>query len=426
MKPAAIDASPHAAIAGREALLAHLHERIAATGGGDAKLILLRLRKLTSIRDMVGEAGVGRILESVRERLVELVQPGERVAEMEPGTYGLVCDRGDATEGFAERAVAAISRPIALGEALLYSPANAGVCSIEDGVEAPTLLESAMRALERAMARGPGAIERVSRARDENAVADWEMRSLLEEAALRGQMFLEYQALHTTAGVPTLKLEGLLRWSSPALGRVSPERFVPLLEESGLVRTVGEWVLREACTQVRAWREALGLPVRIAVNVSPVQLTSSDFERIAKRVADETGCETEWIDLEVTEGAIVRDFPRMRGKLEALAAAGFRLVMDDFGAGYSSLGQLAQFPVHHLKMDKTLIAGIPEDARRAGVVKAVMALAEALSLGVTAEGVESARQAEWLSRFPGLACQGYLFSRPLPASAVPQVLRGAG
>jgi EAL domain-containing protein (putative c-di-GMP-specific phosphodiesterase class I) len=296
------------------------------------------------------------------------------------------------------------------------------VCTIEGGVDAPTLLERALRALERAMARGPGAIERVSRARDENAVADWEMRSLLEEAALRGQMSLEYQALHTTAGVPTLKLEGLLRWSSPALGRVSPERFVPLLEESGLIRTVGEWALREACAQVRTWRDELRLPVRVAVNVSPVQLASSDFEGIAQRVADEAGCSTEWIDLEVTEGAIVRDFAHMRSRLEALAAAGFSLVMDDFGAGYSSLGQLADFPVHHLKMDKTLIAGVPGDARRAGVVAAVMALAEALSLGVTAEGVESAVQAEWLSRFPGIACQGYLFSRPLPASDVSRLL----
>jgi EAL domain-containing protein (putative c-di-GMP-specific phosphodiesterase class I) len=192
------------------------------------------------------------------------------------------------------------------------------------------------------------------------------------------------------------------------------------------VRTVGEWALREACLQVRSWRQALGLPVRIAVNVSPVQLTSSDFDRIAQRVATEAGCETAWIDLEVTEGAIVRDFPRMRARLEALAAAGFRLAMDDFGAGYSSLGQLAQFPVHQLKMDKTLIAGVPEDARRAGVVKAVMALAEALSLDVTAEGVESAAQAEWLSRFPGLACQGFLFSRPMAASEVPRLLGAAG
>jgi EAL domain-containing protein (putative c-di-GMP-specific phosphodiesterase class I) len=207
---------------------------------------------------------------------------------------------------------------------------------------------------------------------------------------------------------------------------VSPERYVPLLEESGLIRTVGEWVLREACVQLRGWRETLGLPVRVAVNVSPVQLSLSGFEQIAQRVVHEAGCETAWIDLEVTEGAIVRDFSRMRTRLEALAAAGFKLVMDDFGAGYSSLGQLAQFSVHQLKMDKTLIAGVPADPRRAGVVKAVMALAEALSLDVTAEGVESAEQAEWLSRFPGIACQGYLFSRPLPASAVPRVLRAAG
>lgn len=425
MKPRA-DADSRAALPGRAALLEHVRERIGAESAAQATLLLLRLRKLASIRDMVGEAGVARILEAVRGRLAELIGPGELLAEIEPGAYALVCERGDAAEGFAERAVAAISRPIALGEALLYSPANAGACSIEPGIDAPTLLERSMRALERAMARGPGAIERVSRARDDNAVADWEMRSLLEEAALRGQMSLEYQALHTAAGVPTLKLEALLRWSSPALGRVSPERFIPLLEESGLVRTVGEWALREACLQVRSWRQALGLPVRIAVNVSPVQLTSSDFDRIAQRVATEAGCETAWIDLEVTEGAIVRDFPRMRARLEALAAAGFRLAMDDFGAGYSSLGQLAQFPVHQLKMDKTLIAGVPEDARRAGVVKAVMALAEALSLDVTAEGVESAAQAEWLSRFPGLACQGFLFSRPMAASEVPRLLGAAG
>jgi len=282
-----------------------------------------------------------------------------------------------------------------------------------------------MRALQQAMSKGPGAIGVVSEARVERDVQDWEMRSLLEEAGLRGEFSLEYQPILALAGAEVRKVEALLRWDSPTLGRVAPDRFIPVLEESGLIRPVGGWVFEQACRQIRCWRVETGLPLRIAVNVSPVQLTSADFETMARRVLAETSCEAAWIELEITEGALIRSFERIKAQLDSLAAMGFTLAIDDFGAGYSSLGQLAQLPVHNLKMDRSLIDGMPDGSKRAGIVTAVIALAGALQLTVTSEGVENAEQASWLARFPGIQCQGYLFARPMTAERIRPMLGNA-
>jgi len=272
------------------------------------------------------------------------------------------------------------------------------------------------------MARGPGCVDVASEARVAQAVEDWEMRTLLEEAAIRRELHLEYQTIQAPSGGPVLKVEALMRWVNPRLGRVRPDVFIPLLEDSGAIGPIGEWALREAGTQLRKWREETGSAIRMAVNISPIQLASADFVASAQRAVEESGCEASWLELEVTEGALIRSFTQVRGHLQQLAALGFTLAIDDFGAGYSSLGQLAQLPVHHLKMDRSLITGLPDGSKRAGVVKAVVALAEALGLAITAEGVELHEQADWLRRFDGMNCQGYLFSRPLPAEGVRELI----
>lgn len=411
--------------AGREALIAQLDEALgcAGTSNSDA-LIVLRLRKLATIGNLMGEGAVQHILESVATRLSEFAHAKDFVADLDGGTYAII--RGDAhgdIEDVTERMIAAVSRHISFGEYMLYAPANAGVCPLEAARgDAEAHLECAMRALQQAMSKGPGAIEVVSQARIERDVEDWEMRSLLEEAGLRGEFSLEYQTIQSLDGGEVRKVEALLRWDNPTLGRIPPERFIPALEESGLIRPVGEWVLRQACLQIRQWRVETGLPLRVAVNVSPVQLTRTDFEAMARRVLSETSCEAGWIELEITEGALIRNFTRIKARLESLAAMGFTLAIDDFGAGYSSLGQLAQLPVHTLKTDRSLIDGLPDGSKRAGIMTAVIALAEALDLTVTFEGVETAEQASWLARFAGMQCQGYLFARPTTAARVRPML----
>lgn len=414
--------------AGREALIGQLDEtlQLRRDKNSDA-LVVLRLRKLATIGNLMGEGAVQHILECVAARLTDFAHAKDFVADLGEGTYALICGNEDGdVEDVAERMIATVSRHISFGECMLYAPANAGVCPLDAALgDAEAHLESAMRALQQAMSKGPGAIDVESQARVERDVGDWEMRSLLEEAGLRGEFSLEYQTIQALDGGDVRKVEALLRWDNPTLGRIAPDQFIPMLEESGLIRPIGEWVLGQACLQIRQWRVETGLPLRVAVNVSPVQLTSTDFETMAQRVLAETSCEAAWIELEITEGALIRNFERIKAPLNSLAAMGFTLAIDDFGAGYSSLGQLAQLPVHHLKMDRSLIDGMPDGSKRAGIVTAVIALAEALDLAVTSEGVESAEQASWLARFPGIHCQGYLFARPMTAARVRPLLGNA-
>lgn len=403
---------------GRDALL----ERLAQGGAGC--LLVLRVRKLAAIAELAGAEAAAHVASRAAERIVELSDAADFLADLGEATLALVVREDEAhAETRAERLIAAVSRDVPYGERVLFASANAGICPLGEAArDAAASLERALGALQHAMSRGPGAIEVVSDARVERALEQWEMSRLLEEAALRGEFRLEFQAVHAPDGSDIRKLEALLRWESRMLGRVGPDRFIPMLEESGLIRPVGEWVLREACRHACAWRAETGLDLRIAVNVSPVQMVSGDFERDARRVIAESRCDARWIELELTEGAIVRDFDRVRARMEALTAQGFTLAIDDFGAGYSSLGQLGQIPVNHLKMDRSLIAGLPDGGKRSGIVKAVVALADALGLGITAEGVETAAQAAWLGTFPGMRCQGYFFSRPVAPEKVPALL----
>lgn len=406
---------------GREALVARLDAALSAGQGAQADvLVVLRLRKLAAIGELMGEPAVNHILAYAAEQLSDFAERENFVANLGAGTFAVVCGRGsDEPDDLAQRMVAMISRRIAYGEAMLYAPANAGVCCLDPGLgDGRVHVERAMGALQQAMSKGPGFVELVSEARDARAVAEWEMRSLLEEAGLRGELSLEYQTIQGPWGGEVRKVETLLRWNSPVIGRVGPDRFVPLLEESGLIGPVGEWILREAFRQTSEWRIQTGLPIRVALNISPVQMATADFVATVRRTLAETACDASWIELEITEGALIRDFPRMRKRLEALATLGVTLAIDDFGAGHSSLGQLARLPVHHLKMDRSLISGLPDGTKRAGVVKAVVALAEALELAVTAEGVERPEEAAWLGRFIGMQCQGYLYAPPLPPAQV--------
>jgi EAL domain-containing protein (putative c-di-GMP-specific phosphodiesterase class I) len=308
---------------------------------------------------------------------------------------------------------------------MLHVPGNAGACPVESAVgDAQAHVERAMRALERAMSRGAGSVEVAAEARIERAAADWEMRGLLEEAAQRGELELAYQPIRNLADRRITRLEALVRWVSPHYGRVEPDRFIPMLEESGYIAQAGEWILERACRDLSTWRSKVRAPISVAINVSPLQLRG-DFEAHARRIVEDSGCDPRWIELEITEGALIRDFVRVREGLDALVAMGFTLAIDDFGAGYSSLGQLAQLPVHQLKMDRSLLEGVPGSEKKVRIVRAVVALAESLGLAVTAEGIESEVQAQWLGRFAGMQGQGYFFGRPMDAETAFKLLHAA-
>jgi EAL domain-containing protein (putative c-di-GMP-specific phosphodiesterase class I) len=215
----------------------------------------------------------------------------------------------------------------------------------------------------------------------------------LAPSSLRGEFSLLYQPIFALESGTLRKAEALLRWTDPTEGLVEAARFVPELEQDGLICPIGEWVLGQACVFAREWRLETGDPMRVTVNVSPLQLESGDFPSTAERILRENRCEPASIELEITEDVLIRDFASAKRRLEELSALGFTLAIDDFGSGYSSLGQLAALPVHHLKIDRSLIRGVPADRKKTEIVSAVVAMAKALGLTATVEGVEKEEQA---------------------------------
>jgi EAL domain-containing protein (putative c-di-GMP-specific phosphodiesterase class I) len=243
------------------------------------------------------------------------------------------------------------------------------------------------------------------------------IRHALVGALSRNEFSLQYQPIYCLATGRLTKAEALLRWESPTLGSIPPDEFIPHLEEMGLICEVGCWVLENTCRQAVEWRSR-GLDARIALNISPRQLELDHFPLTVRKALDRHACRPEWLELELTENAVVRDFARVKGALTDLAAMGLTIAIDDFGAGYSSLAQLAELPFHALKIDRVLIDGVHRDCRKRAIVTAVIALAHELGIAITVEGVELAEQASFIEQFDSVEVQGFFYGRPMRAADI--------
>jgi EAL domain-containing protein (putative c-di-GMP-specific phosphodiesterase class I) len=278
-----------------------------------------------------------------------------------------------------------------------------------DGQDAATLLGNADAALYRAKAAGRGVIRFFE--------ADMDMR-LRERRALQHELrnaidngeFVTYYQPQTRMDRSVIGFEVLVRWQHPTRGLVPPAQFIPLAEESGLIITIGEWVLRTACREAASWPN----PLQIAVNLSPIQFRHGDLPGLVHSVLLETGLSPRRLELEVTEGVLIEDFSRGLSILRRLKALGVRISMDDFGTGYSSLSYLQSFPFDKIKIDRTFITNVERNQQSAAIVRAVIGLAQGLKLPVVAEGVETQDELAFLARESCDEAQGYLLGRPRP------------
>jgi len=249
--------------------------------------------------------------------------------------------------------------------------------------------------------------------------------SCADEDAGACQFELLYQPKVDLRSGRLFGVEALIRWHHPEQGLISPERFIGLAEESGLIVPIGDWVLRTACVQAAAWRAAGLAPVSMSVNVSARQF---EDKRLVERIADAlraSGLPPEGLELEVTESLIMRDLGRSVDKMRELKAMGVSLSIDDFGTGYSSLSALKSFPISRLKIDKSFVADLADSADDQAIALAVISLGHKLNLRVIAEGVETEQQRDFLRANDCDEMQGYLFSRPLPAHALARLLAGS-
>jgi EAL domain-containing protein (putative c-di-GMP-specific phosphodiesterase class I) len=246
----------------------------------------------------------------------------------------------------------------------------------------------------------------------------------LRHALERRELELHYQPQMELRGGRIIGVEALLRWRHPQRGLISPMEFVPLAEETGLIEIIGEWVLRTACEQAKAWQQARLPALRMAVNLSPRQFLRPGIVNTVGRVLQETGLDPGYLDLEITEGLLMKNVEGSIATLRALKAMGVRLSIDDFGTGYSSLNYLKRFPIDQLKIDKSFVSDLITNQDDNAIALAVIAMAHSMRLKVIAEGVENEAQLAFLQKNRCDEMQGYYLSRPLPPRQITALLRG--
>lgn len=388
-------------------------ERGAASGKPFA-LLALDLDRFKAVNDLFGHAEGDRVLRDVAAILRASCRSGDTVARIGGDEFVVLTAEGVDTEG-AGALAARIRATFRERMNISLDPTAVGV-SIgiavfpKDGVDADTLTQAADVALYRAKASGRSMHAFYDLAMDQERRDRRQLESDLRQAICRNELRLLFQPIHSVDEAAILGYEALLRWSHPVRGNVSPDIFIPIAEESGIILSIGEWVLREACQQAAGWDPAL----RVAVNISAVQFRLPNLADSIAGILDTTGLAPARLELEITETALLKDRVATLDILRQIKALGVKVVMDDFGTGYSSLSNLQSFPFDGLKIDRSFIADMDHDANARAIVRAVVSLGRSLDLPVTAEGIETQAQYSMIVDEGCAHAQGYLFGKPGP------------
>lgn len=402
--------------------------RLNRPGARQAALLFVDLDRFKLINDSLGHATGDRVLIEVAKRLSACLRPGDHLVRFGGDEFVALLDdlahQTDA-ERVAQRMLESLHQPLHLDERVLVVSASIGIAPLRETDGALDALQAADLALYRAKAAGKAQFARYSDELQGMAQRQLELESALAQALDKGEFELHYQPIcRLDQGQPYLQaVEALLRWRQD--GRlVSPLEFIPVLEESGEIVRVGDWVLRQACRQTRAWQLAGQDRLRCSVNLSSRQLRQPDF---AARLADillDSGLAPGSLVLEITESLLMQDSAETLSSLRELASLGVRLALDDFGTGYCSLGYLTRFPLHILKVDKSFIGGAPHDPEMTAISRAIIGLGASLGLEVVAEGVETDAHLAFLAAEGCRYAQGYWFGRPKPPQELQRLFSG--
>jgi diguanylate cyclase (GGDEF)-like protein/PAS domain S-box-containing protein len=383
-------------------------------------LLFLDLDRFKHINDSLGHLIGDRLLQSVALRLTECVRAADTVTRLGGDEFVIllseVAHEQDAAVS-ADKLLQSIRMPYVLDDHELHVTASVGiVVHPGDGTGVEELLQNADSAMYEAKNRGRNNYQFYRSDLNSTASERQSLESGLRHAIERHELQLHYQPIVNLITGGIAGVEVLIRWQHPTLGLVLPDRFISIAEESGLIVPIGRWVLREACGQAKAWQDA-GFPgIRLAVNISAVELRSQEFVAGVKTILADTRFDPKCLELELTETFLMQDSKSTSVVLSAIKALGVQLALDDFGTGYSSLSYMRRFPIDTLKVDRSFVRDLTLDASDASVVRAVINMGRSLHMRVVAEGVETAGQLVFLKAHGCSEAQGNHYSRPLLAT----------
>ena len=399
----------------------------AERAGDGFAVCVLDLDRFKTINESLGYRAGDELLKHVARRLVSVVRSADTVARLGGDKFLMILGQvrsPEEAERIGLKVVEELRASVPIAQLEIHTSVSIGVAFYPaDGTTIETLCAHADAAMYCAKQRGGSNVQCFASSMNLATEDRVRYEAALHRAVDLQQFELHYQPKVVAATRRIHSAEALIRWRHPERGLISPDQFIPLAEESGLIVPIGEWVLREACRQARLWEDH-GLPlVRIAVNVSPLQFRRLDLVDTVRRALTDAGVNAGCLEIELTESAVMTNPEESVEILERLSRMGIVVSVDDFGTGYSSMSYLRRFPIDKLKIDRSFISNLLTSAEDASIVRAIISLAHGLRLKVVAEGVETAEQVALLQKLGCDQYQGYYFSRPITAAAFEELMR---
>ncbi|WP_342616554.1 EAL domain-containing protein [Rhodoferax sp. GW822-FHT02A01] len=398
----------------------------AARNGQQVAILFIDLDDFKNVNDSFGHASGDALLVQTGARIRSQLRESDTLARMGGDEFAiLLTDLSDVSEalGVASKIVTHLQLPYPLQDQEVHSGASVGLAFFpSDGRDSETLLRYADMAMYQAKRAGRGTYACYSKDMDAKVREDMRMHGRLKDAILQKRLQLHYQPQVDVSTGLIVGAEALLRWNDPVLGDVSPSRFIPLAESTGLILPLSEWVLEAACQQIAQWADA-GTPLCVAVNFSAQQFRQADLPARVHRQLQAAGAQADLLVVEITETVAMAQPEQAREQLNALVALGCQVALDDFGTGYSSLAYLKVLPVNKLKIDKRFTEGVPDDLNDAAIAKAIILLAHSLGMTLVAEGVETPEQLGFLHQHGCELYQGWLYSKAIEASSMTSLLQ---
>ncbi|HEV7799482.1 MAG TPA: EAL domain-containing protein, partial [Burkholderiales bacterium] len=390
-------------------------------------VLFIDLDRFKAVNDTIGHAGGDLLLKDVSDRLARCVRAADTLGRLGGDEFAVVLSKLGTPQdaaGIAAAILEALAEPFDIEGHEIYTTASIGIAVYPSDTEnTDILIRNADTAMYEAKAAGRNVYRFYTAEMNQLALERMQLEGKLRRALERKEFLLHFQPKLDLVTGDIAGCEALLRWASPDEGLVSPARFIPLLEETGLIVPVGEWVLQAACAQVKAWKDARVRPVPIAINLSARQFQQQDLTATVRKALHEHAVAARYLELEITESVAMQNAEASIGTLRDLKALGVKLAIDDFGTGYSSLSYLKRLPVDTVKIDRAFVTELATNPDDASIAQAIINMAHNLGLKVVAEGVETASQLAFLTSHDCDQMQGYYFSRAVPEAEMTDMLR---